>query len=123
MKELIIFNEEAKRVLALIENEELVEKYEENENDKSISKVIVIPMIQDLSYPIQVATMLRENGVNTEIYLEDKAMKKKMNYANKQNIPYAIIIGEDEVQNKTVTIKNMITGEQEIQELNQLKLF
>ncbi len=89
---------------------------------KSISKVIIIPMVEDLSYPIKVATNLREKGINAEIYLEQKAMKKKMNYANKQNIPYAIIIGEDEITNGTVTLKNMITGEQEIKKLEEIDL-
>ena len=90
------------------------------ESEKSISKVIVIPMLDDLSYPIKVATNLREKGINTEIYLEKKAMKKKMNYANKQSIPYAIIIGEDEVKNEMVTLKNMISGEQETGKLEEL---
>jgi len=89
-------------------------------NQKSISKAIIIPMVEDFAYPIKVATQLREKGINIEIYLEPKAMKKKMNYANKQNIPYAIIIGEDEVANETVTIKNMVTGEQEIKKLNEI---
>lgn len=92
-----------------------------NETEKSISKVIVIPMVEDFTYPIQVATNLREKGIRTEIYLENKAMKKKMNYANKQNIPYAIIIGEDEVANGTVTIKNMTTGEQETKKLEEVE--
>ena len=89
-------------------------------NQKSISKAIIIPMVEDLAYPIKVATKLREKGINTEIYLEPKAMKKKMNYANKQNIPYAIIVGEDEVANQIVTIKNMITGEQEIKKIEEI---
>ena len=91
----------------------------ENEQ-KSISKAIIIPMVENLSYPIKVATKLREKGINAEIYLEQKAMKKKMNYANKQNIPYAIIIGEDEVANKTVTVKNMMTGEQETKKVEEI---
>lgn len=79
---------------------------------KSISDVVIIPMLEDLSYPIEVATMLRRKGIKSEIYFENKNMKKKMNYANKLNAPYAIIIGEDELTTKTVTLKNMTTGEQ-----------
>lgn len=77
-------------------------------------------MIDDLTYPIQVATKLRENGINTEIYLENKAIKKKMNYANKQDIPYAIIIGEDELNSQTVTLKDMRSGEQKIEKLEDI---
>ena len=83
-----------------------------DDNKKSISDIVIIPMLDDLSYPIEVATKLRNKGINIEIYLENKNMKKKMNYANKQNIPYAIIIGEDELNTNTVTLKNMITGDQ-----------
>ncbi len=83
----------------------------ENEK-KSISDVVIIPMIEDLSYPIEVATVLRKKGINVEIYFENKNMKKKMNYANKLNVPQVIIIGEDELNSKTVTLKNMTTGEQ-----------
>ena len=79
---------------------------------KAISKAIIVPMIEDLSYPIKVATELRDAGINAEVFLEEKALKKKMNYANKQEIPFAIIIGEDEVAGKNVTLKNMETGEQ-----------
>jgi len=93
-----------------------------NENAKSISKVIVIPMVEDFTYPIQVATILREKGIQTEIYLENKAMKKKMNYANKQNIPYAIIIGEDEVKEQTITLKDMVSGEQKTIKLEELEI-
>lgn len=79
---------------------------------KSISDVVIIPMLEDLSYPIEVATILRRKGIKSEIYFENKNMKKKMNYANKSNAPYAMIIGEDELTTKTVTLKNMSTGEQ-----------
>ncbi len=88
--------------------------------NSSISKAIILPMSEDLSYSIKVATMLRDMNINTEIYFEGKAFKKKLNYANKQNIPYAIIIGEDEEKANTITIKNMITGEQSNIELSQL---
>ena len=89
---------------------------------KSISKVIIVPMIEDLTYPIEVATKLRAKGVNTEIYLEEKAFKKKLNYANKQNIPYAIIIGEDEVAQNKVTLKNMETGDQNTVSIEEIGL-
>ena len=89
---------------------------------KAISKVIIVPMIDDLTYPIEVATKLRARGVNTEILLEEKAFKKKLNYANKQNIPYAIIIGEDEVAQNKVTLKNMETGDQSTVSIEEIGL-
>ena len=78
---------------------------------KSISKVLVIPMIDDLEVPIKVATSLREKGVNTEIFLNDKKLKAKMKYADKLKIPYVIVIGEDEVKRGKFKIRNMETGE------------
>ena len=79
---------------------------------KSISKVLVIPMIDDLEVPIKVATSLREKVVNTEIFLNDKKLKAKMKYADKLKIPYVIVIGEDEVKSGKFKIRNMETGEE-----------
>ena len=79
---------------------------------KSISKVLVIPMIDDLEVPIKVATSLREKGINTEIFLNDKKLKAKMKYADKLKIPYVIVIGEDEVKSGKFKIRNMETGEE-----------
>ena len=55
---------------------------------------------------------LRNKGIRTEIYPEAAKIKKQMSYANSKNIPFVAIIGEDEIQQGTATIKNMITGEQ-----------
>ena len=59
---------------------------------KSISDVLIIPMVEDLKLPIKVANTLRNNGVNTEIYLNDKKLKAKFKYADKLEIPYVIVI-------------------------------
>lgn len=79
---------------------------------KNISDVMIIPMIDDIKPCIKLATELRNNGVNTEIYYNQKNLKGKFNYANKLKIPFVIVIGEDEVNNNSVAVKNMITGEQ-----------
>jgi histidyl-tRNA synthetase len=89
---------------------------------KSVSKAIILPMSQDFEYSIKVATLLRNMGINAEVYFEDKAFKKKLNYANKQNIPYAIIIGDDEINSETVAIKNMQTGEQQNIKLSDMTI-
>ena len=69
-------------------------------------------MIDDLEVPIKVATSLREKGINTEIFLNDKKLKAKMKYADKLKIPYVIVIGEDEVKSGKFKIRNMETGEE-----------
>lgn len=81
-------------------------------DQKSISQVLIIPMIEDLQIPIQIATQLRKEGVPTEIFLQDKKLKAKFKYADKLAIPYVIVMGEDEIATHTVKIKNMETGEE-----------
>ena len=81
-------------------------------NQKSISKVLIIPMQEDEAkvLAIKIANSLRKAKINTEIYLNDKKLKAKLKYADKLNIPYIIIIGEDETKTKVIKLKNMETG-------------
>ena len=81
-------------------------------NKKSTADVLVISMIEDLSKPAEIATILRNNGINTQIYVEKAKIKKQFKYANSLEIPYVIVLGEDEIKNGTVSLKNMETGEQ-----------
>ena len=85
-----------------------MKQYKEN-----IADVLVIPMVEDIKPCLQIATQLREKGIATQVYLEDKKMKAKLKYADKLHIQKVIIIGEDEIQNHKVTLKDMITGEQQ----------
>ena len=82
-------------------------------NKQSISDVLVVPMDEEIEDALQVATELRNAGINTDVYLENSKIKKKMKYADKWNIPYVIIIGEEERNTKKYALKNMETGEQE----------
>ena len=79
---------------------------------KSVAEILIIPMVEDLKEPIKLATKLRNAGINTEIYLNEKKIKAKFKYADKLEIPYVIVIGEDEIKENVVTIKNMKTGEE-----------
>ena len=90
---------------------------------KSISDVLIIPMVEDLKLPIKVANTLRNNGVNTEIYLNDKKLKAKFKYANKLEIPYVIVIGEDEIEKQIVKLKDMKTGEEKEISLSEIDSF
>ena len=78
----------------------------------SMADILVIPMLEDMTKPIQIASELRKNGICTEIYLNDKKLKAKLKYADKLQIPYVVIIGEDEVASNQVKVKNMQTGEE-----------
>lgn len=74
--------------------------------------VLVLPMINDFSYAIEVATKFRAANIATQVYLEQGKFKKKLAYGNKLSIPHCVILGEDEVENHKVALKNMNTGEQ-----------
>ena len=64
---------------------------------------------------------LRSKGVISEIYPSNIKLSKQLNYANKKKIPFVVIIGDDEIKNKKITLKNMITGEQDQILLSQLE--
>lgn len=60
---------------------------------KSISKVLVAPMTdEEIEYALDIGSSLRENGINTEVFLEDKKLKSKFKYADKLNIPYVVVL-------------------------------
>ena len=69
-------------------------------------------MVDDFEKSIEIASKLRNNGINTQIYTNKDKIKNQFKYANKLNIPYVIVIGEDEIKENKVSLKNMITGEQ-----------
>ena len=79
---------------------------------RSMADILIIPMLEDLSKPIELANALRQNGINTEIYLNNKKAKAKFKYADKLKIPYVIAIGEDEISSNKLNVKNMETGEE-----------
>ena len=83
------------------------------DNEKSIAKVLVTSVgADDLKYMLKIANGFRKAGISTDTYYGDKNLKVKMKYANKLAIPYVAIIGETEVENNQVTLKNMTSGEQ-----------
>ncbi len=65
-------------------------------------------------YILPIIGKLRERGVSAEIYPEAAKMKKQMSYADSNNIPYVVIVGEDEMKEHKVTLKNMQSGEQQL---------
>lgn len=74
--------------------------------------VLVIPMTDDVTFAISAATAMRDAGVRTQIYSENKKFKAKMGYADKMGFPFVAIIGEDELAAQCVALKNMATGGQ-----------
>ena len=72
------------------------------------------------NYAFNIATMLRNGGIKTEIVTDDIKFKNKMNYANKIGINNVVIIGENEENTKTVSLKLMDSGEQKTLSCNEL---
>lgn len=86
----------------------LVEKYKAKFTD-----CLVIPMDEKLNfYAIDIANKLKEQGLKVDIYLEDGKFKKKINYADKIGVKKVLIIGQEEYDNKVVSVKNMEDGKQ-----------
>ncbi|SHD78545.1 histidine--tRNA ligase [Schnuerera ultunensis] len=91
-----------------------------NVEDNSLTKVIIIPMAGYLEKAVGIGKVLRENNINTQIYLEKAKMGKKFGFADKLNIPYALIIGEEEVKQSKYTLRNMGTGDQTMFSIDEI---
>ncbi len=61
---------------------------------------------------VKIVNILRNNNIASELYPENSKMKKQMNYANNNNIPYVILAGSKELSSGLLTLKNMESGEQ-----------
>ena len=90
---------------------------------RSVSEILIIPMTENLQKPIEIANTLRNAGINTEIYLNNKKLKAKMKYADKLQIPYVMVVGEDEINSNILKIKNMETGEEKTIEMEKIYQF
>ena len=73
---------------------------------------LVLPMTDDLSFAISSAAVLRNAGIRTQLYTEQKKFKAKMSYADRLAVPFTVIVGEDEVNEGVLSVKKMKTGEQ-----------
>ena len=96
-----------------------------NVRKRSVADVLIIPMVDDLTVPIKVANILRDNDVNTEIYLNNRKLKGKFKYADKLEIPFVAVIGEDEIEKQVVKIKEMKTGKEsevKIEKLDSMRI-
>ena len=75
---------------------------------------LIIPMTDDLAPSIALATKLRDAEIRTQIHAEQKKFKQKLSYADKLGIPYVILLGEDEIAQNKVALKDLTTGEQKL---------
>ena len=75
--------------------------------------VLILPMTDDLAPAISFATALREAGLRAQLYTEQKKFKQKMTYADKIGVPFVAFLGEDEIAQSSVSVKDMASGNQQ----------
>ena len=75
---------------------------------------LVLPMTESAAPAIALAQQLRSAGIRVQLYGEQKKFKQKMSYADKIGVPYAIFLGEDELNQGKCSVKDMRTGEQKL---------
>ncbi len=73
---------------------------------------LVLPMTGDIAPAVAAATALRNAGVRTQLYGEQRKFKAKMAYADKLGVPFAVLLGEDEISEGVLSVKDMRSGEQ-----------
>lgn len=88
---------------------------------KSIDVLFINFGDKEALFSLKAIKALRENGINAELYPEAAKMKKQMNHANRRNIPFVVLVGEQEMNSNTYTLKNMVSGEQKTVFLDELK--
>lgn len=96
------------RLFDILKSENLLK-----DEGQSFVTVGIITFEETHIYGLQIMASLRENGIRAEVLNETKSFKAKMKEANKRQIEFVLILGEDEVKEQLFTLKNMTTGEQE----------
>ena len=89
--------------------------------NNACADIMILPMTENLSYVNKVAQMIRNNNKSVSVCYENKKFKSKMKYADQSHVKYAIIIGDDEINNNSISVKNMETGSQDVVNLNDLE--
>ena len=82
------------------------------ELSKNNTELYIIPM-QNKVQALKIANILRKQNINVDIEMNETKLRKSMEYANKEKIPYVVILGEDELKQGKVLLKDMENGEQQ----------
>jgi histidyl-tRNA synthetase len=77
------------------------------------TQALVVPLMPDLSPSLDLASRLRESGISTEVWFGDNKIKKSLGYADKLGIPFAILLGTDEIEKGGFSLKDLKTGQQQ----------
>lgn len=87
--------------------------------DKSNIDIYIIPMNTNVEC-LKLANNLRTFGYKVEIEMQDKKLKKSLKYANKERIPFIIVLGENELKNKKFNLKDMFNNKEITIDLDNL---
>jgi histidyl-tRNA synthetase len=94
------------------------------ENLESTTRVLFLNFgEEEEKFCLQLLSQLRKAGIASEIYPQNTKLKKQLDYANRKNIPFVVFIGKDEMTTGKLTVKNMITGDQQKMDFKELKTF
>ena len=75
---------------------------------------LVLPMTENITAAVSLAESLRNAGLRVQLYGEQKKFKQKMSYADKLAVPFAVLLGDDEISQGKCSLKNMKTGQQQL---------
>lgn len=75
---------------------------------------------KETAYCLPIAAQARQAGIRTEVYPDKAKMKKQMSYANAKGIAFVALAGENEIAQQKITLKNMVTGEQQLVSVDEL---
>lgn len=89
-----------------------------NENSSELVDYYIIPMDTPLEC-LELAQKIRRKNKKVLIEMNNRKIKKSFDYANKENIPYVIVLGENEVKENKITVKNMKDGSQEMIDIDE----
>jgi len=87
---------------------------------KTVTQVFIIP-IGTQKESFEIALRLRRQGLNVDIDINRRGISKNLNYANNYDIPYVIFIGEEELKDKKVKLKDMRSGKEELVDVEEIK--
>ena len=97
-------------------------KLNKKELSRSVAKVYVIP-IKVVKEALEIAQQLRAAGINTDVDIVDRGLSKNLDYADKLGIPFVVIVGPKDLENKEVTVRNMSSGEEKKIKIAELSKF
>ena len=87
--------------------------------NNSLVDVLIIPMDTEVE-SMSIATTLRDNGIKVMVEMNKKKLKKSFEFANKTNIKYVIVVGENEIKENKYTLKDMESGTQELLSVEEI---